>query len=84
MTSVAKIVYVDKLNGIIEVYNNAYHRTIKMKPTDAKTSTYIDSEVENNDKEPKFEFNDYVRTSQYKKWLWQKVTPKLVRRSFCV
>ena len=37
-----------------------------MKPTDAKTSTYIEFEVKSNGKEPKFVFNDYVRISKYK------------------
>ena len=32
MTSVSKIVYIDKLDAIVDEYNNAYHRTIKMKP----------------------------------------------------
>ena len=32
MTAVLKNVYINKLNDIINEYNNAYHRTIKMKP----------------------------------------------------
>ena len=32
MTSVSKNVYIDKLDAIVDEYNNAYHRTIKMKP----------------------------------------------------
>ena len=31
-------------------YNNTYHRTIKMKPTDVKDNTYIDTDKEVNDK----------------------------------
>ena len=30
----------------ILIYNNTYHRTIKMKPVDVKSSTYIDSSKE--------------------------------------
>ena len=26
--------YIDKLNDIVNRYNNTYHRTIKMKPVD--------------------------------------------------
>ena len=37
-----------------------------MKPIDVKTSTYIDFEVERNDKDPKCKVNDLVRTSKYK------------------
>ena len=40
MTSVSKIVYIDKLYDIINKYNNIYHRTIKMKPVDVKSNTY--------------------------------------------
>ena len=44
MTSVSKNVYIDKLDYIIDEYNNTYHRTVKMKPVDVKDSTYIDFE----------------------------------------
>ena len=30
MTSVSKNVYIDKLDVIVNKYNNTYHRTIKM------------------------------------------------------
>ena len=42
MTSVSKIVYIDKLDYILNKYNNTYHSTIKMKPVDVKSKTYID------------------------------------------
>ena len=41
MTSISKNVYIDKLDDMANKYNNAYHSTIKMKPIDVKTSTYI-------------------------------------------
>ena len=34
--------YLDKLDDIVNKYNNTYHSTIKMKPVDVKSSTYID------------------------------------------
>ena len=43
MTSVTKNVYIDKLDGIINIYNNTYRSTIKMKPADVKSNTYISS-----------------------------------------
>ena len=43
MTSVSKNVYMDKLDDVVNEYNNAYHRKIKMKPVDVKDNTYIDS-----------------------------------------
>ena len=39
MTSVSKNVYIDKLDDIVNEYNNTYHRTIKMKPVDVKDNT---------------------------------------------
>ena len=42
MNSISKNVCIDKLDHIVNEYNNAYHRTIKMKPVDVKDSTYID------------------------------------------
>ena len=59
-------VYIDKLDGIVNKYNNTYHSTIKMKPVDVKSSTYIDSSKEINDKDPKFKVGDIVRISKYK------------------
>ena len=43
MTSISKNVYIDKLDDIVNEYNNTYHKTIKMKPADVKDNTYIDS-----------------------------------------
>ena len=36
MISISKNVYIDKLDDIVNEYNNTYHRTIKMKPVDVK------------------------------------------------
>ena len=44
MTTISKNVYIDKLDDIVDEYNNTYHRTIKMKPIDVKHNTYIDFE----------------------------------------
>ena len=43
MASVSKNVYIDKLDDIVNEYNNRCHRTIKRKPVDIKNNTYIDS-----------------------------------------
>ena len=58
--------YVDKLDDLVNEYNNTYHRTIKMKPADITSSTYIDFNVEKSHKNPDFEVNDDVRKSKYK------------------
>ena len=66
MTSISKSVYIDKLNVILNKYNNTYHTTIKMKPIDVKDNTYINTDKEINYKVPKFKIGDYVRISKYK------------------
>ena len=81
MTLILKNVFVDKLDDVFNGHNNTY--SIKMKPTDLKSSMYIDFEVQNNDKSHKLEFGDYVRISKYKNIFAKGYTPKMVRRSFC-
>ena len=71
MTSISKNVYIDKLDNIVNEYNNTYHRTIKTKLVGAKDNTYIDStELHSNkkvnDKDHKFKVGDHVRISKYK------------------
>ena len=66
MTSMTKNVYIDNLDDIVNEYNNAYHRTIKMKPVDVEDKTYIDFEKEVNNKDPKFKVGDDGRISKYK------------------
>ena len=44
MTSISKNVYIDKLDDIVDEYNNTYHTTIKMKPIDVKDHTYINAD----------------------------------------
>ena len=66
MTSISNNVYIDKLNNLVNKYNNTYHRTIKMKPVDVMSNTYIGINKENNKQGPKFKVADHVRISKYK------------------
>ena len=75
MTSISRNVYIDKLDDIVNEYNNTYHRKIKMKPVDVKDNTYIDSRKYVNDKDPKFKVSDHVRISKYKKLFAKRYTP---------
>ena len=62
MSSMSKNVYIDKLNDIVNKYNNKYHSSAtKMRPVDVKSNTYINSSKEINDKNPKFKISDIVR-----------------------
>ena len=42
MTSISKTVYIDKLDDVVNKYNNTYHSTIKIKPASVKDNTYFD------------------------------------------
>ena len=64
--------YIDKLNDIFNKYNNAHHNTINMKPVDVKSSTYIDSSKEINDKDPKFKIGNALLEYQDIKTFFQK------------
>ena len=66
MTSISKNVYIDKLDDIVDEYNNTYHTKIKMKPIDVKDNTYINTSKKINYKDPKFKVGDRVRISKYK------------------
>ena len=61
MTSTSKNVHIDKLDDIVNKYNNTYHRIIKMKPVDVKPSSFIDFDKENNKEGPKFKVVGDVR-----------------------
>ena len=64
MTSVSKNVYSNELCGMVDEYNNTYHRSIKIKPVDVQDNTYSDFFQKFNDKDPKFKVGDHVRISK--------------------
>ena len=66
MTSTSKNVYIDKLDDVVNKYNNAYHGTIKIEPVDVDPSMYIDFNKENKNEGPKFKVGDHVRILKYK------------------
>ena len=84
MTSISKNVYIDKLDDIVNEYNNAYHTTIKMKPADVKDNTYINTDKETNDKDPKFKFGDRVRISKHKNIFAKGYTPNWSEEVFII
>ena len=57
---------IDKLDYMVNKYNNTYHSPIKMKPVDVKPNTYIDSYKETNKKNTKRKIGDNVRISNNK------------------
>ena len=43
ITSISKNVYIEKLDDIVNEYNNTYHATIKMKPINVKDNIHINT-----------------------------------------
>ena len=84
MTSLSKSVYIDKLDDIVDEYNNTYHRTIKMKPVDVKSGNYIECNVNSSDKDPKFKVGDHVRISKYKNIFAKGYTPNWSEEVFVI
>ena len=75
MTSISKNVYIDKLDHIVNEYNNTYHRTSKMKLVDVTDNTYIDSTELHSNKDPKFKVGGLVRISRCKNIFAKGYTP---------
>ena len=77
-------VYIDKLDDIVNKYNNTYHRTIRMKPINVKNNTYINIDKEISDKDPKFKVDDHVRISKYKNIFAKGYTPNWAEEFFVI
>ena len=58
--------FIDKLDDIVNKYNNTYLNTIKTKRVYIKSNTYIESSKEINNKNPKFNIAETVRISKCK------------------
>ena len=54
------------LNDIVDEYNNTYHRTIKMKPTDVRSDSSSKYNEKSYKKDPRFKAANHVRISKYK------------------
>ena len=65
-------IWINDLDKLVEKYNNSYHRSIKMKPTNASKKAKEDIARNNlynfktTNKKPKFKINDKVRISLLK------------------
>ena len=84
MTSISKNVYIDKLDDMVNEYSNTYHTTIKMKPIDVEDNTYINTDKETDDKNPKFKVGDHVRISKYKNIFAKDYTPNWSEEIFVI
>ena len=84
MTPVSKNLYIDNIDDTVHKNNNKYHRTIKVKPVDVKSSTYIDSSEGINDEDPKFNIGDIVRISKYKNTFAKSYVPNWCEEIFVI
>ena len=84
MTSISKNVYIDKLGDVVNEYNNAYHRTIRMKPLDVKDNTYIDSMELHSNEDPNLEVGDHVGILRYKNIFANGCTPNWSEETFVI
>ena len=85
MIAISKNVYFDVLHDILNKYNNAVHRSIKMKPTDVLLKWFLCWIQEDfNEKEPKFKNSDNVRISKYKNIFAKEYTQNWSEETFVV
>ena len=84
LSLISKNVYIDKLDDIVNEYNNTYHTKIKIRPTDVKDNTYINIDKETNNKDPKFKIGDHIRISKYKNIFTKGYTPNWSEEIFVI
>ena len=83
MTAISKNIYFNVLHFADE-YNNAYQRTIKIKPVHVKSDSFAEYNEEFNKNDPKFEVNDPVRISKYKNNFAKGYTPNWSEEVFVI
>ena len=76
--------YVDKLDDIVNQYNNTNHRTMKIKSVDGKPSIYTEFNKKNNKEGPKFKISDQVRVSKYKNIVAKDYIPNWLEEVFLI
>ena len=84
MASISKIVYIDKLNKIVNKYNNTYKKNTEMKPVDVNPSMYTYFNKENNKESPKFKIGNHVRISKYKNFFAKGIVPNWTEEVFVI
>ena len=82
MISISKNVYIDKLDDIVNKYNNAYHSTIETKSVDVKSNIYTKSSKEVNEKDSKFKIGDIVRIPKYNNIFAKDYVPNWSEENF--
>ena len=84
MTAISKNVYSDVLDDIVDEYNNAFHKTIKMRPIDVGDDSFAEYNEESNEKDPKFKVDDHVQISKFQNVFAKRYTPNWSEEIFIV
>ena len=84
MTIIAKNVYFNVFDDIVEHYNNTIHRSIKMKPKDVKNNNFVEYIEETTKEDPKFKIGDHVTISKYKNIFSKGYTPNWSEEIFVI
>ena len=79
-----KNVDIEKLDDIVNKYNDTYHSTINIKPADVKPNTYAESSKDINMKNAKFKISDTIRISKYKNMFTKGYTPNWSEEVFLI
>ena len=81
---ISKNLCIDKLDDIVNKYNNTYYRTIKINSVDVNPSIYIDFDKTNNKKDPKFKVDDYLKIWKYKSIFAKGYVPNWSEKVFVI
>ena len=84
MTPNSKNIYIDKLDDIVSKYHKKCNGTINMNLVDVKSSTYVDSSKEINDKDTKFKSEYTVSISKYRTIFAKSYVQNLFEEVFVV
>lgn len=81
--------WIDKIESLVNQYNNTYHRTIKMKPSEVNklNEIHLLETVYNFPKtfpKPKFKKGDHVRISRYKGIFFKGYEPNWTTEIFVI
>ena len=84
MTAIQQNIYFDVLVDIVDKYNSAVHKAIKMKPIEVINGFYAEYNEIANKKDPKFKVGDNVRISKYKNIFAKGYTPNWSEEVFVI
>ena len=76
--------YIDKLDDMLNRYNNTYHSAIKMKPVDVNPDMHVEYNKENNKEGSKFKVGDHARISEYKNIFEKDFVPNWSEEIFVI